>query len=288
MGVSSLVTTGGVTQRTTDFTSSGTWVCPAGVYSAEFLVVGAGGGGGGADNSVNTATGCGGGGGGGAVVKQTLSTTPGNSYTITVGAKGTGGNATAGTSGGYSEIVLSGTTLLKAFGGAGGEGKDATDTVLRVAYGSYSGGGGEAASSPSDSTIQSGGGGGAGFGVYQVNSTRLNVSTSTVQGVQGSASGSDTTSQGAINILGMYGIDNFGSGGNGSMADNAGLGDYQVLSMNNFGTAAIVTRTTAGATNGGSATYYGCGGGGAISMLSTDAATGGDGADGLVRITYFA
>jgi len=276
------------TNRTVDFTTSGTWVCPSGVYSAEFLVVGAGGGGGGADNSVATATGCGGGGGGGAVVKQTLPTTPGNSYTITVGAKGTGGNATAGANGGYSEIVLSGTSLLRAFGGAGGEGKDDTDTVLRAAYGSYSGGGGEAASSPSDSSIQSGGGGGAGFGVYQANSSRLSVSVSTVQGIQGSAPSLDTTSPGAVNVVGMYGIDNFGSGGNGAIADNAGAGGYQVLSMNNFGTAAIVTRTTAGATNGGSATYYGCGGSGAISMLSTDAATGGDGADGLVRITYFA
>lgn len=275
-------------QRTDEFTSSGTWVCPPDVKSAEFLVVGGGGGGGGVDNSVNTRTAQGGGGGGGAVIKQTLATTPGNSYTITVGAGGTGGNATAGTNGGLSEIVLSGTSLIKAFGGAGGQGVDATDVVLSPAFGNYGGGSGEAFSG-TDTSSASGGGGGANPSWFMTASARLTVAVSTPQGLQGTSGNNDATGPTAINPVGIYGIDNFGSGGNGAVADNGGTpATNQNTNVNNFGVGATVYLSAAGATNGNSATYYGCGGGGAISMLSTDAATGGNGYAGLVRITYLA
>lgn len=285
MGVSKLPL---LQQRTDEFTSSGTWVCPPDVKSAEFLVVGAGGGGGGADNSLNTRTAQGGGGGGGAVIKQTLATTPGNSYTITVGAGGTGGNATAGTNGGISEIVLSGTTLIKAFGGGGGQGVDATDVVLSAAYGSYGGGGGQAQSS-TDSSSLSGGGGGANVNWTSPASGRLIVSTSITQGLQGTNGCQNSTGTISLNLVGIPGIDNFGSGGNGAVADNGGTpSTNQNTNVNNFGAGATVYLTAAGAANGNSATYYGCGGGGAISMLSTDAATGGNGYAGLVRITYLA
>jgi hypothetical protein len=276
------------TYKTLDFTSSGTWVAPAGVYSADFLVVGAGGGGGGCDNSVNTRAAMGGGGGGGAVIKQTLAVTPGNSYTITVGAKGTGGNATAGTNGGSSEIVLSATTLIKAFGGAGGQGVDATDVVINPAFGSYGGGTGDAFTS-TDATSASGGGGGANLNYFVPQTSRLVVNVNVTQGTQGSNGGGDSTGNTSMNVLGLPGIDNFGCGGNGAVAANGETpSTFQNTNATNFGVPVAAYLSAAGTANGANATYYGCGGNGAISMLSTDAATGGNGFDGLVRVTFYA
>lgn len=68
------------------FTSTSSWTVPAGVASAQVILVGAGGGGGG--GSRDTA---GGGGGGGAVVVKNLTVTPGTTYTVTIGAGGQGG-----------------------------------------------------------------------------------------------------------------------------------------------------------------------------------------------------
>jgi trimeric autotransporter adhesin len=288
MGISVFPAVGGVTQRTTDFTSSGTWVCPAGVYSAEFLVVGAGGGGGGTDTSVNTQVSIGGGGGGGAVLLQTLPTVPGSSYTITIGAKGTGGNATAGTSGGASEVVLSGTTLIKAFGGAGGGGVDSTDNVIYPAFGDFGGGSGVALST-TDSSSCSGGGGSATANAFIPATSRQSIAVGVPWGLQGSNGGASSTSPTSINSIGLYGVNNFGSGGNGAVSNFGGdASTNQNVAQNNFGVGVTVYRNSAGASNGNSASYYGCGGGGGLTVLSTDAAIGGDGYDGIVRITYFA
>jgi len=46
--------------------------------------------------------------------------------------------------------------------------------------------------------------------------------------------------------------------------------------------------SAASAANGSAAILPGNGGGGGVSVGSTNAATGGNGTDGLVRITYFA
>jgi hypothetical protein len=64
------------------FTSSTTWICPPGVTSVEALVV-AGGGPGGGDQG-------GGGGAGGLSYISSFAVTAGTSYTVTVGAGGTG------------------------------------------------------------------------------------------------------------------------------------------------------------------------------------------------------
>ena len=64
------------------FTSSTTWICPAGVTEVEYLVV-AGGGGGGSNSG-------GGGGAGGFRTGTAAAVTTGTSYTITVGSGGAG------------------------------------------------------------------------------------------------------------------------------------------------------------------------------------------------------
>lgn len=68
------------------FTASGTWTAPAGVTSAQVILVGGGGGGGGGSQNV-----AGGGGAGGQVIVRNLTVVPGTTYSVTIGAGGQGG-----------------------------------------------------------------------------------------------------------------------------------------------------------------------------------------------------
>lgn len=162
---------------TDTFTASGTWTAPTGVTSVSVEVWG-GGGGSGYHN--------GGGGGGGAYSKvNALAVTPGNNYTVTVGA---GGGESQ--DGGDSWFSSSGTVMAKGGGygycgffcdknnGVGGAGGQSSLGVGDIKYsggdgglGAYytpGGGGGAAAGStgngdPGDS-YTAGGGGGTGAG----------------------------------------------------------------------------------------------------------------------------
>jgi hypothetical protein len=102
VGGKSFVTTNvnaGVVQR---FTTTGTtsWTAPSDVTQVEVLVVAAGGTGA-SDSATNV--GNGGGGGGGVIYNSAYPVTPGQSYTVTVGAGGAPVNSNvAGTSGGNS------------------------------------------------------------------------------------------------------------------------------------------------------------------------------------------
>lgn len=283
MGVSKLPL---LQQRTDEFTTSGTWVCPADVLSAEFLVVGAGGGGGGAYCSLVTNAVGGGGGGGGAVKKVTLPTTPGSTYTITVGAKGTGGTSDAGVSGGYSEVVLSGTTLIRCLGGAGGSGINTTPLIVQVSMVGLAGGGGYvSAASATDTSACTGGGGGASQIVPVPSDTAIYMSDVGSEG--GVGRNSSTTPNIDRRIKGGMGIDGFGAGGNG--------GNWHTSTATTFdppygaGAGGVRSAGATGAANGSNATIAGCGGGAGIAILSAaTASSGGNGADGLVRITYLA
>jgi hypothetical protein len=267
------------TNRTVDFTSSGTWTCPSGVYSAEFLVVGAGGGGGGGQNAAATDYSAGGGGGGGAVKRVQLATVPGSNYTITIGAKGTGANNTAGTNAGFSEIVLSGTTLIRSNGGQGGGASTGSATISRT----IGGGGGQGQSGSTSTPAMGGGGGGALSGALSniITNNFMNSSEGSV------GQRPSTTQQQEYTSFGAPGIDGYGAGGAGGMAGNISTvrntGGYSYFA----GSGAV--QTTTGVSNGGAATANtGGGGGGGAGHTNTTAYSGGNGADGLVRITYFA
>ena len=97
------------------FTTSGTWIAPGNGW-AIFTVVGAGGSGASQDsgaNARNRATG--GAAGGFAVAKRYV--TAGTSFTVTIGAGGTGVTGqTAGNPGGASSISASGFTTITANG----------------------------------------------------------------------------------------------------------------------------------------------------------------------------
>jgi hypothetical protein len=261
--------------RTIDFTSSSTWTVPSGVYSADFLVVGAGGGGSAVQDTSNARSLYGGGGGGGSVKEITLSVTPGQTYTITVGAKGLGGTngSTAATNGGFSEIVLSGTTLIRCFGGRGAASRlDNTNTNPSLTA-SVAGGAGTISAAASSS----GGGGGAGiprvFG-DDASTSDVNISVEGTRGKTGAAN--DYVG------IGAAGINGYGSGGGAGTARTPLYANAVA-----YGSGAGGTASGAGtAANGSSATVAGCGGGGGARTTLLGTSTGGDGADGLVRIKY--
>ncbi len=97
-----------------DFTSNGTWTCPAGVF---FVLVECVGGGGGGRGGINLGRG-GGGGREGDYASSFVAVTPGNNYAIVIGGAGHGTlyNATTnGTSGAATKFAA---TVVVAAGGA--------------------------------------------------------------------------------------------------------------------------------------------------------------------------
>ena len=208
------------------FTTTGTtsWTAPAGVTSVEYLVVG---GGGGAGNGYDNAGG--GGGGAGMVLTGTLSVTPGQSYTVTVGSGGTGGADTrtnnAGTAGndsvfGSITALGGGNGLGSRTGGTVGAAQIGDTTAPTGGSGSGGGlggkGGGGAGGAGSANSGATGGAGGAGVS----NSITGSAVTYGVGGAGGGA-GAPTTD-------GANGTANRGNGGQGgksASSDSAKGGD---------------------------------------------------------------
>jgi hypothetical protein len=160
------------------YTTAGTytWVCPTGVTSVSVVCVGGGG------NTGFVPTGGYPAGGGGALAyANNISVTPGNSYTVVVGAGGSvfgadGGNSSfngttvrAGggktnntdTSGGAGGTVLNGTG---GNGGAGGSDPLSGTQAGAGGAGGYSGNGGKGGDSNNLSNATNGSGGGGGGG----------------------------------------------------------------------------------------------------------------------------
>lgn len=102
------------------FKASGSWVAPTGVTRVLVFMVGGGGGGGGTGANANAAAGGGGGGASALGIMHTV--TPGNSYTVTIGAGGAAGAAsdTPGGDGGAGGTTSFDT--LSVAGGSGGKG----------------------------------------------------------------------------------------------------------------------------------------------------------------------
>jgi hypothetical protein len=140
------------------FTSSGTFVVPAGITRIQVEAWGSGGGGGGSYSGTNGSF-AGGGGGSGGYGIQYYNVTPGGSYSVTVGSSGnssSSGNdstpATAGSAGSASSFG----GMLVVNGGGGGSG----------ATSSANGTGGAKPSPASGSAFPAGVGGGGNGGIY--------------------------------------------------------------------------------------------------------------------------
>jgi hypothetical protein len=255
------------------FTTVGTtsWTAPSDVTQVEVLVVAGGGGGGGGYG--------GGGGGGGVIYNNQYSVTPGQTYTVTVGAGGAavGSGTNAGNSGNNS--VFGNLTAIGGGGGGSGGGSGKTGgSGGGSSYVTYSGGAGTAGQGfnggfdplPDTSSNGNGAGGGGGAGAAGSNSAgnSTDLGGNGGNGLQFGISGTPTYyAGGGGGGTGGYSVSHSGAPSSG------GLGGGGVGGVYNAGTGGNATANTGGGGGGGSG---GSGGGGAS----------GSGGSGIVLIRY--
>lgn len=189
------------TLNVTTFSNSGvvSWTVPTGVNSVLVEVQGGGGGSGGCTANSNTG---GGGGGGGGYASQTISVTPGEIYTATVGAVGSAG-ASGDNDGGVGGTSRFNNSLyeINATGGAGG---------LRGSTGTGGAGGTGASSFPGTPVTYTGGVGGDKNATYRSG------------GGGGGASRSGNGASASLATAGAGNIPYSGIGAAGLTADGAG------------------------------------------------------------------
>ena len=255
------------------FSSTGaqTWTVPTDVYNVSALAIGGGGGG---SPSTTTSGGggiSGGGGGGGALHWKSFNVSPGDTYTINVGAGGGGGTSAGNnnaSNGGESSILLNSDFIIRAGGGTKGT-YGATSGYVNGGqsyYDSLGGGGGNGGRGGAGSNGNTGGGGG-GAGGYSGNGGDGSVGTSYNETAgQGGGGGGGTghnvyTSPGYVGGggVGIYGEGNSGTAGKTSYNQQGNPG------------------------SGGTGMTYGGGGSGAEDDSSQRGANGGQ---GLVRIVW--
>ena len=250
------------------------WVCPAGVTAVCVLVIGGGGGGVGA-TAYN-----GGGAGGGLAYLNNISVTPGQSYTVVVGAGGTPSNSGADAGAG-GQSYFKDTSTLYANGGEGGQynGPNSAGGTAFYVSGIYGSGaantGGAGGYTVSTSAGASGGGGAAGYsgsGGQGGNVTSSGVITQPSAGSGGGGGGGGSSSAASYTGGGGGGVGIYGAGTNGT------AGASQTSTINGTPGGGGSGGTTPIGTPGG---MYGGGGAGADSTGG-----GGLGGSGVVRIIW--
>jgi len=258
-------------------------------YSADYLVVGGGGGGG---------TDIGGGGGAGGLLTGTTNLAIGSTYTVTVGAGGSGAatSSVRGSNGGNSSVSGTAFTTITSIGGGGGGSKNLRDGALGGSGGGNAnalGGTGGAGTSGQGfaggvSVATQAGGGGGGAGAIGSNSSASNT---------GGAGGIGATS----NITGSstYYAGGGGGGGYSGTASNGGTGGGgkgEGYGNNGSGTAGTNGLGGGGGAGGGGAVGYGKAGGSGVVILRvptakyTGTVTGSptvttDGSDTVIKFT---
>ena len=267
-GGKSFVTTNVNAGVVRSFTTTGTtsWTAPIDVSQVEILVV-AGGGGGGCNNG-------GGGGGGGVVYNNSYPVTPGQTYTVTVGAGGTPNTSSSGFTSQGNTGSNSQFGNLTAIGGGGGGGQG----------GPGAGGDGKTGGSGGGTGNMNSGGGTVGFGTAgQGFNGGLAAAGSYSQAAGGGGAGQlgfsfggGTAAAGAGGSGLQFGISGTptyyaGGGGGASSPGSAGQGAGGI----GGGGAGVAGNGVSGTANTG-------GGGGGC----TNAATGGTGGTGIVLIRY--
>ena len=249
------------------FTTPGTysWTAPAGVTSISVVAVGGGAGGGSGGYS---GSGISGGGGGGLGWKNNITVVPGQTYTVVVGAGGTG------TSMGSSP------PLVARPGGAGGDSYFINTSTVK-------GGGG--ASSGTGGTYTGDGGGNGGLGSQGYASGGGGGSGGGAGGAGGylGAGGAGGAWEGTPAGNGTGG--SAGGGGSNSSGANGGGGGVGINGQGTSGTAAnqLGNAGSGGSSgaNGSNRTGGNYGGGGGAAQYGFNSSSGA-GADGAVRIVW--
>lgn len=259
------------------FTTVGstTWTAPADVRQVEVLVVAGGGGGGGAGNTGGGS----GGGAGGLIYNPAYPVTPGQSYTVTVGAGGAGGISLASAATGNQSQFGS----LIAAGGGGGVYAEVNWPNATNGKSGGSGSGGGRVSSGSyplagQSVTGQGNAGGAGG----------------IGGGSGGGGGAGTQGSNAGRAYGTI-ADFGGKGGDGLQfnitgtatwyAGGGGGGAYTGASAGTGGLGGGGSGAT-GANNGSNGLANTGGGGGGAGGRSSGTGNGGNGGSGIVVIKY--
>ena len=249
------------------YTTPGThsWTAPAGVTSVCVVCIGAGG-----------AGGAYGGGGGSLAYKNNISVTPGQSYSVEVGASNT---ATSSNS-----LVTTNAGLSSAFGtyAFGGRGGNIGGNNVPGIGGNYDGGG-EGGNGSSD-FYEAGpgykGGCGGGAGGYSGNGGDAGIGTSNGADGSGGGGGGGATSSNTRSFggggVGIYGEGASGSGGVPVYNGGTGIGGG-----GSGGEDSIARGTGSTVTGGG---LYGGGGGGGNN--SVPVTTGSNSGGGAVRIIW--
>ena len=262
------------------FTEPGTYnfVPPSGVTSVNVVAVG---GGGGCAHYPNSVTGTTGGGGGSLSYKNNISVTPGTTYTVTVGARGTGASTVTGFSypegyqtsvsssagaGGTSQFALGGTTYCMAMGGAGASGSTAGvggNSTSNIGDGGGSGGdGGDNDGTTSYWAFGGGAGGYSGDGGHGGRWEAGGVYTN------GATAGAGGGAGGGAGWANVNGVGVFGEGTSGGIGDPGSGGTDNIFGR-----------------NGG--TQYGKYGGGGSGHGAGDPASSNIGQSGAVRIVWY-
>jgi hypothetical protein len=306
-------------QTVAPYTTSTTWLCPAGVFSVQVECWGAGGGGGAATAAdTSTSNRSGGGGGAGSYVKKTIAVVPGTTYTVTVGAGGIKGDTSIATGyfggpGGKSEFSGPSITAITASGGTGGTGAGTSNItsnpggVLGGLYG-FTVSGTKINSYTTSSVVSLTGGGGSGVTtIFRTASSAISYIAATNQGTGYTTApsvevsiGSGQTFTALVNpninssgaettILGSDGGASTASAGGAGGASPDGLGGF--LAGGAGGTGTTVGAEYLGATP----TNAGAGGGGGFSVYALSSnipapksSKGGVGANGKIVLTYTA
>lgn len=277
--------------RIADFTSSGTWTCPQGVFAVTLWGHGGGGGGGGghAGTSGTNHFATGGGGGGGAMASSiTLPVVPTTVYTVNIGAGGVGSTGVGG-SGGQTQFYDGGFVVSAYFEGAGGGQDGLLDSSAPYATVVY---GGVSTTPAADSIInvlasaaspaifqKHPGDGGAtvsnGLTTAAMKKGMANVSASGGVGGTGGSDGSNTGDP-------YYGGSGGGGGGAGPRGSGAtgGNGGNADATTGVNGTAGSNASANTGAGGGGG------GGGGSAGTTGGSGASGGNGGSGFLRLVY--
>ena len=251
------------------------------VHTLYYVIVAGGGGGGGSQPNYASGGGGGAGGyrsswnnessGGGASAESPITGSPGDTYTITVGAGGTGAvSSGAGTNGGDSSIAKTGMTTITSIGGGYGGSSSGTS----AASGGSGGGGNPYNQAGAAGTANQGYGGGNGYGSGNdysggggggAGAVGESAASGTEGGVGGVGVASTITGTSVFRAGGGGGGD--WNGPNGGAGGNGGGGD---------------ANQTSGANGSAGTANTGGGGGGGGADTSGSAVNGGDGGSGVV------